>query len=254
MKRILTLATVAFAAALWATPAHAVPSAFTYSGFLLDAGGDPVTTVTTVTFAFFDTAGANTTSPSYVEPPVTVAPSKEGYFTAIVGTTVPPSFFRGNVWLTLRVGNEQYMLPRVRLTAAPAAIALPFVASGSGANLGTALTATDTYVYGSSAVTLPGGGVCVVSASAMITNFGAANTTEGPFFRIAVKRGGVDGNDGLYGLYPGALPANEYANLSRTRTVGVTPGEATQFGCYFGFPSGDWVGDAAHCVVDYHCF
>jgi hypothetical protein len=121
MKRSLTLAAAATIAALWAHPTQALPQAFTYSGFLLDSAGNPITIPTGVTFGFFDTEGANTTSPNYTEP-MTVAPSADGYFSAILGLTVPNAFFTGNVWVTLKVGAEQFMLPRLQLTSAPAAL------------------------------------------------------------------------------------------------------------------------------------
>jgi len=109
------------------------------------------------------------------------------------------------------------------------------------------------YYYVGTAFVPPVSGSCLVTATVEF-NTGAANTSSGPFFRIAIKRGSTDTEDGLYGHYPGAMAASEYEDMSRSSVVAVNAGESTQFGCYLGFFSTDWTGDSIDCHVTWLCF
>jgi hypothetical protein len=98
----------------------------------------------------------------------------------------------------------------------------------------------------------PVSGRCLVTVTGMVTG---ANATQGPFFRVGFKRGiAANADDGLFGFYFPPVSAGSYSdNLSRSSWITVTGGEATQVGCYFGFPDATWAGDTAYCHVSYVC-
>jgi hypothetical protein len=95
----------------------------TYSAYLRDAAARPVTGLTTVTFRLY---AAPTGAVALWEESITVAPGQDGWFSAILGATVPlaTELFAAPLWLALHVsGDATEMSPRTRLTPAPYAVA-----------------------------------------------------------------------------------------------------------------------------------
>lgn len=100
-------------------------------------------------------------------------------------------------------------------------------------------------------------GTCVVTASVQIKSAGA-NTTLGPFFRLAIKRGaGVAVHDNLYGHYflpsVAASGLNYAHDMSRSSIFAVNAGEPTQLGVNLGYPDAAWQGDHVDAHVTYSC-
>jgi hypothetical protein len=100
------------------------PSLLTYSGYLAKSNGAPVTSATTLIFSFYTGATAST---AVWQDTVTVTPTADGWFSAIVGTNtlnpLLPSDFAQDLWLGLRVSTEPAeMTPRTELTSTPYAL------------------------------------------------------------------------------------------------------------------------------------
>lgn len=117
--RILAaLAAVAFAAG----PAEA--AVLTYSGYLLDPAGKPVTTSTTLQFRFYAAPTGGTIA---WEDAVTVVPTADGWFSAVIGASaanpLAAADFSQALWLALKVSTDaQEMSPRQQLGTAPYAL------------------------------------------------------------------------------------------------------------------------------------
>jgi hypothetical protein len=115
------------------------------------------------------------------------------------------------------------------------------------------LSTSTTYIYVGSTFTPTSAETCHVTAD-MTINAAAANNSMGPFFRIAVQTGGVDGNDGQFGFYPGYVVANERAAMSRSTILNLSASTTYRFGCYFGGVSGDWLSESTYCRITYICW
>ncbi len=89
MFRKTTLA--AFALLLSAGVARAAaPAVITYSGFLLDGAGSPVTGPTQLTFRFY---GVSTGGLALGQEDLAVVPSSDGYFSAVIGAAYGPAAY-----------------------------------------------------------------------------------------------------------------------------------------------------------------
>jgi hypothetical protein len=95
-------------------------------------------------------------------------------------------------------------------------------------------------------------GRCEVTVTAQVGGSGA-NTTLGPYFRVAIKKGAAAPvNDGFYGHY--FQPSGDYSSdMTRTMSIDVTAGEPTQFGAFLGNPDTNWQGDSLFAHVTYLC-
>jgi hypothetical protein len=119
--RLLFVACALFAApSARATP----PSLVTYSGYLAKSSGAPVTSATTLIFSFYTGA---TSSTAVWQDTVTVTPTADGWFSAVIGTNtlnpLLPSDFAQDLWLGIRVSTElAEMTPRTELTSTPYAL------------------------------------------------------------------------------------------------------------------------------------
>ena len=97
-------------------------------------------------------------------------------------------------------------------------------------------------------------GSCLVTVETQITS-NTPNSSKGPYMRIAVKRNGVDTEDGAYGFYFPPVPSIDVsAPMTRTRLISVNAGQAVQFGAFIGQPDANWQGDLPNVHVDYVCF
>jgi len=127
MYRNTILAATFAVLGLWAGSAHAAPPAvITYGGFLQDGGGNAVTTASELTFRFY---AAPTGGSTVASETITVAPSPEGYFSAIVGGGIGgfPGLFDGQVYMSVQVaGDAAEMSPRIPITSVPSALAVDF--------------------------------------------------------------------------------------------------------------------------------
>jgi hypothetical protein len=93
----------------------------TYSGYLYDTAGNPVTATSTITFRFYTTAGG---AGAVFADSITVTPTADGYFSAVIGanagTPIDPSQFGQQLWMGMQVtGDAVEMSPRVELTSSP---------------------------------------------------------------------------------------------------------------------------------------
>ncbi len=237
----------------------AVPSTVAFSARVAD-NGSPVTGSQSFTFVLWNDPTAGTAV--WTEGPRSITVNDGVVATSLGdvangGVALPA--FNGStpLWLEVTMGTTVFA-PRMAIQTVPYAFSvgsilpnivpggvnIPFISSlATGANYGWGATFTP-----------PSNGYCIVAVSITIYNGAVANTSGGPYFRIGVQRGGVSGDDGVFGFYPGPLGANGYANMSRTRVIPVTGGQATAFGCAVLFPPTDWVGDSVDCIVDKMCF
>ena len=95
---------------------------------------------------------------------------------------------------------------------------------------------------------------CVVTASTQVSVNGPESTT-GPYFRIAVKRGSAaDTNDGKYGHYIPAYTGSVSSDITRSSIINVHGGEVTNLGGYYGGVDANWAGDLADLQVSYACY
>ena len=95
-----------------------VPDSVNYQGILLDSGGDPVTTPTSVTFIIYDapTSGANLWDEIQ-----SITPDAEGRFNTFLGSINPIDesvFGSPERWLEVTVSGDPPM-PRVKIVSVP---------------------------------------------------------------------------------------------------------------------------------------
>lgn len=125
MTRTLARLLLPLALALLAArpAAAAVPPVLTYTGYLKTAAGAPVTVATDLTFRLY--GGPADPTPLWIEQ-VSVVPSSDGWFSAVLGATSPiPAALAGEpLWLALQVGADAEFTERLRLTPSPAALAV----------------------------------------------------------------------------------------------------------------------------------
>jgi len=123
---------LAIALLLGANVASAAPAIFTYSGFLSDSGGTPVTTATDLTFRLYD---AETTGNLLGGPEtLTVTPNADGYFSVVVGAgmTGLEALFADQLFMSVEVqGDAGELDPRIPLTSVPSAMTATTAASAT---------------------------------------------------------------------------------------------------------------------------
>jgi hypothetical protein len=99
---------------------------------------------------------------------------------------------------------------------------------------------------------------CLVSVQAQISLPGSPTNPvdRGPFMRIAIKKNGVDDNDGSYGEYfPNPSSTAVYSDaMTRVAWINVPAGQATQFGARFAGTPSDWGALVADSVISWACF
>ena len=121
------------------------PSTITYQGRLTSAAGDPIISSQQVTFTIYPTP----TSPTVLWTEILlVSPDAQGVFTAVLGTVTPlqGTLFNGNNrYITLKIEDDNEMVPRQLLTSVPYAISTTNIPDGSvtSAKLETGAVITD---------------------------------------------------------------------------------------------------------------
>lgn len=117
-SRLLAIAVALLAAGT----AQALPAdMFTYSGYLADAAGNPITAASDLTFRLY---ADSTSAMALYEETIPVTPNANGYFSVIVGSatgSLAPDQFQMPRYLTIEVGTEGEMAPRIPLTSVPSA-------------------------------------------------------------------------------------------------------------------------------------
>ena len=100
----------------------------------------------------------------------------------------------------------------------------------------------------------PANANCLVTSSVQMSD--ATPPPVGPtgtFFRNAVKRNGVDAEDGQFGHYLTSLGvAGVQPDITRTSLISVTAGQTVQFGVYLGSPT-TWAGATMFASTTYLC-
>jgi hypothetical protein len=123
MRRLQPILRVAFAGALLASlPVRAAPpQVMTYSGYLMTAAGAPVTAATNITFRLYTASSGGTAVWSET---VSVTPSADGWFSAVIGTAtaLPFSILNQDLYLALEVGSDAEIADRARVTPSPSAL------------------------------------------------------------------------------------------------------------------------------------
>jgi hypothetical protein len=134
-----------------------VPQMINYQVIILDSDGDPVTTTSNVIFAIWNAAADGDSLWSEQR---SVTPDNQGRFNVLLGGTmpVPDSAFDGSDrWLSIKVGADQEMSPRSRLSSVAyayrSALAETAVIGGGWTDEGTVVrlaTSTDSVGIGTS--------------------------------------------------------------------------------------------------------
>ncbi len=116
------------AAAVVALPARPlVPTVFTYSGYLKDAAGAPVTTSTNLTFRLYTAPSGGT---AVFAKTVATTPTSDGWFSVVLdlGTGTPaitsPATLDQPLHLGIQVESEAELSPRAEVTPSLAALAV----------------------------------------------------------------------------------------------------------------------------------
>jgi hypothetical protein len=120
---------VALASLLLVRTAYAaLPSVITYNGYLLNNNGNPVTSSSTLGFNFYSApSGGTPLNGSAIS--VTLIPSADGYFSAVIDTGAYATLFdTGPIYMGIAVGSEVEMSPRIQVTSAPFALSARSVA------------------------------------------------------------------------------------------------------------------------------
>lgn len=169
MLRLHTTLRAAIGIALLAaqpTPA-APPQVMTYSGYLKTSGGSPVTVATSITFRLYASAGGGA---SVWSETVSVTPNPDGWFSAVIGTTMPLPFgiLNQDLYLSLQVNTDAEFAQRARVTPSPSALTVDWggVQGKPTCTAGAYLTLDGT--TGNLLCQIPpagGGGVSTVSAT-----------------------------------------------------------------------------------------
>lgn len=176
MRRLQPVLRVAFAAALLASlPARAAPpQVMTYSGYLKTSAGAPVTAATNITFRLYTTASGGTVVWSET---VSVTPSGDGWFSAVIGTAtaLPFSILSQDLYLSLQVESDAEFTDRARVTPSPSALTVDW----SGVQGKPTCTASAFLTLdgggGLTCTVPPGGGVGSVGATSPVVSSGGAN-------------------------------------------------------------------------------
>jgi hypothetical protein len=117
MKRLLTL-TVVLIFALGASPCWSeIPHLISYQGMLIDNAGDPLNGDYQLTFSIYDQPSGGTALWTEVHDGVTI---EDGLFNVILGSDIAlaSSVFDDTVrYLGIKVGTDQELTPRLRLTS-----------------------------------------------------------------------------------------------------------------------------------------
>lgn len=256
----LLLAFLALASPL---AARAVPGTVSFTARLAD-NGKPVTGTHNFTFKIFDalTAGTDLWDWSASATPASL-PVNDGVVSYSLGSDNPFGLgvFTGTSSVFLEVTYDGVVMsPRLEIQSVPYAFRSfvvetirPNYAPGPFANPFGSLALGPNYIL-APAFTPPANGHCLVATSVTLYNGTIATTSAGPYYRVAVQRAGVNGDDGQFGMYPGPIAGSAYANMSRTRAIAVTGGTSTAFGCALLSTPSEWVGRSVDCIVDRICF
>ncbi len=124
----MTSRILAALAALIVSAGSAEAGVLTYSGYLLDPQGKPVTTSTTLQFRFYPGSAGGAV---IWEDVVVVAPGADGWFSAVLGASganpLDAADFAQQLWLAIKVSTDaQEMSPRMRIGTAPYALTVPW--------------------------------------------------------------------------------------------------------------------------------
>jgi hypothetical protein len=97
--------------------------------------------------------------------------------------------------------------------------------------------------------------VCAVSVISQINGLSPGTPAiQGPYLRIAVREGGEEKNDGLYGFYFEGTAGNRSTVQERTKNIPVKAAISYQFGTFYGGVAGEWGGRSASYEVNYTCY
>lgn len=226
------------------TTAYAeVPPLVNYQGILLDADGEPVTTLVTVVFTIYD---APTGGYVFWDEERQVTPDDEGRFSINLGEVdnlTAEVFVWHECWLGIQVGADPEMTPRARLAAVPYALHVGTVdgaaggsvygdvavqqgnleLAGSGATYGNILKggalfihdfgSDNTFIgYEAGNLTMTGGYNTVSGANALQSNnAGSANTVSGAMALSGNTNGHNNTAIGTYALSGNTIGNNNTA-------------------------------------------
>jgi hypothetical protein len=96
---------------------------------------------------------------------------------------------------------------------------------------------------------------CQVTVNTQIGTFTVGKpTTQGPYFRIAIKEGSTEVNDKVYGYYFFGTAGEKSIYQERTKLIPVTAGTTYNFGAFYGGIEGEWATVSSRFEVVYICY
>ena len=215
MRHSTCFALAAMIALCSASVGHAIPQLINYQGILLDGGGSPVTTTTSVLFAIWDAPAAGDSLWSETQ---SVTPDADGRFNVLLGSvsSIPDSALAVFVaYLSMKVDADPEMAPRTQLVSVAYAYRPGTVDGAKGGNIkskisiggGHTNTGTDAFVAGvnntvSGAYSTVGGGA-QNSASDFFTTVGGGDQNTASGNRATVGGGVKNTANGKRSTIPG---------------------------------------------------
>ena len=223
---------------------HSIPKLINYQGILEDAGGNPVTTTTSVIFAIWDDPAAGDSLWSETQ---SVTPDAEGRFNVLLGSvsSIPVSALAVNAaYLSMKVDADAEMAPRTQLVSVAYAYRPGTVDGASGGNItsnvsigpGHTNTGTHAFVAGQSNtasgnISTVGGGTDNTASGAISTVGGGVDNTASGLFST-VPGGGSNTAGGSYSFAAGrsanALHGGSFVWSDNTETI-VSSSKNNQF-------------------------
>ena len=96
---------------------------------------------------------------------------------------------------------------------------------------------------------------CLVRVSSQVEGLAPGKpSTDGPYFRIAIKEGAAERNDGEHGYYFEGSDGGYSAPQERTRLLSVKAATTYTFGVYYAEVGGEWVNTKAPYEMTYTCY
>jgi hypothetical protein len=202
-----------------------IPREITYQGYLTDNANNPITNNLQLTFTLYDAQSGGSSLWTEVHPSVAII---QGVFRVSLGSITPLNLpFDAPYWLSIRVGADPELAPRIAMSSVGYAInsaQAEDVAAGAAVKSINGITDNVNLNAGSNVTITPSGNTLTISATA-----GGTGDITGVAAGTGLTGGGTSGNVTLnVGAGTGINVAADAVELNTTFTDGryVNTGEA----------------------------